>query len=417
MCRKVLITLGVLCFLSAAKAKADDVAYAYCPLGEGYVFLYDSPAGFQVLGNLKCGAKLTVLDARDKERMFVRTADGKDGYVLKSSATAVTHVSQQQPVASPNPSTQPPQQQPQPEPKPQPQALPRPPVQPPAPQPQPQSQPQPQPQAQAQPTPQPEPQPQPQAQSPLQPEPQLQPPSQMPAQTKPHQSEPGAELQAEAQPEPTPEAQPQAMPPARPQQEEPQPRLEAVVHSQPQPQLQPQSQPEPAATAFTPFSPLGYGQNIPRLEAYVGYSFLNAGTSGLASRQNVSGLEAAADVHVNRWLAGEVNVGAYYKTLQIISVGTFGFHDFMMMGGPRINFHKAFVHALAGMDHLAGSTNFYAVNGAAKDNSLAAAVGGGVQWNVTRQFALRTSGDYVMSRFEGLMQNNFRVTLGLVFQA
>jgi hypothetical protein len=44
-------------------------------------------------------------------------------------------------------------------------------------------------------------------------------------------------------------------------------------------------------------------------------------------------------------------------------------------------------------------------------------VGGGVQWNVTRQFALRTSGDYVMSRFEGLTQNNFRVSLGLVFEA
>jgi hypothetical protein len=40
-----------------------------------------------------------------------------------------------------------------------------------------------------------------------------------------------------------------------------------------------------------------------------------------------------------------------------------------------------------------------------------------VQWNVTRQFALRTSGDYVMSRFEGLTQNNFRVSLGLVFEA
>src|SRR5438874_5201523 len=87
MCRKVFITLGVLCFLSAAKAKADDFAYAYCPLGEGYVFLYDSPAGFQVQMNLKCGARLTVLDARDKDRLWVRTAEGKEGYVLKSSAT------------------------------------------------------------------------------------------------------------------------------------------------------------------------------------------------------------------------------------------------------------------------------------------------------------------------------------------
>jgi len=40
-----------------------------------------------------------------------------------------------------------------------------------------------------------------------------------------------------------------------------------------------------------------------------------------------------------------------------------------------------------------------------------------VQWNITRQFALRASGDYLLSRLEGLTQNNFRVTLGIVFEA
>ena len=88
MSRKVLIMLGMLCLLSTAKAKADDVAYASCPLGEGYVFLYDSVTGFQVLANLKCGQRVTVLDARDNARTKVRTADGKEGYVPKSSLSA-----------------------------------------------------------------------------------------------------------------------------------------------------------------------------------------------------------------------------------------------------------------------------------------------------------------------------------------
>src|SRR5690349_6473834 len=157
MCRKVLITLGVLCFLSAAKAKADDFTYASCPLGEGYVFLYDSSTGFQVMANLKCGAKLTVLDARDKERLFVRTADGKEGYVLKSSATAVTRGNQQQATAPANP-TQQPQQQPQAQPQPKPQSPAQPvtpsqPQRPTPPQPQPSAQSQPEPQVQAQPAP------------------------------------------------------------------------------------------------------------------------------------------------------------------------------------------------------------------------------------------------------------------------
>jgi opacity protein-like surface antigen len=409
MCRKVLITLGVLCVLSAAKAKADDFAFAYCPLGEGYVFLYDSPTGFQVVSNLKCGARLTVLDARDRDRLLVRTADGKEGYVLKSTATAVTRGAQQS-TAPVNPGTQQPQTpqqqtpQPQTQPaKPQPQAQPVTVSQPQMPARQPelpkQSQPQavaepvqpaPQPQAQPQPEPQPQAQPELVPAAPAQPEPQPEP------QAKPQSIEPEAQLQAEAEA------------PALPN---PQPRAE----SQPQP-IQAKLQPEPAATAFTPFSPLGYGRNIPRLEVYGGYSYLNAGTNGLTTRQSISGVEASVSVHINPWLAGEANLGAYYKTLQILNVGTFPYHDYTMMGGPRVNFHRMFVHALVGIDHLAGSANFYSVNTATSDNALAGAVGGGVQWSVTRQFAVRASGDYMMSRFEGITQNNVRVTLGLVFQ-
>jgi outer membrane immunogenic protein len=89
MRRSQLITLVILCFLSSARAKADDIAYAYCPLGEGYVFLYDTVTGFNVLVNLQCGEKLTVVDTHDKERTKVRTAKGKEGYVFKYTITPV----------------------------------------------------------------------------------------------------------------------------------------------------------------------------------------------------------------------------------------------------------------------------------------------------------------------------------------
>src|SRR5690348_4422002 len=120
MCRKLLITLGMLFLLSTARAKADDFTYAYCPLGEGYVFLYDSVDGFQVLANLKCGQRLTVVDARSKDRIRVRTADGKDGYVVRSSATPVTTDGQRQADAPPLGTSQQPQipAQPQVQPKP-----------------------------------------------------------------------------------------------------------------------------------------------------------------------------------------------------------------------------------------------------------------------------------------------------------
>src|SRR5579859_633844 len=403
MCRKVLIAVGLLCFLSATRAKADDFVYAYCPLGEGYVFLYDSPAGFQVLANLKCGQKVTFVGPEGSDRVHVRTADGKEGYVPKSSITGALPGTKQQPTGGPSANT----------PQPQAPALAQPPAPPQPTQPKPKPQPQQQAQAQLQTPPQPpaplvvQAQPQPAAQ----PEPQPQAEAQVEVQSQPQaprESQIQTEAKLEAQPEPPAQPEPSA-------QAQPEPQLQAELQSQRQPRPETRQEPEPAATAFTPYSTFGYGRNVPRLEAFGGLSYLNAGTSGLSSRQNVIGFEGSVAVNVNRWLGGEANFGGYYKTLNILNVGTFAFHDYTAMGGPRLNMHKAFFHALVGIDHLSGVTNFYSV-AISSNNVLAGAAGGGVQWNVARNLALRASADYVMSRFGGVMQNNFRVTLGIVYE-
>ena len=439
MCRKVLIAVGILCFLSSTRAKADDFAYAYCPMGEGYVFLYDTPTGFQVLANLKCGQKVTVLGAGGSDRVQVRTADGKEGYLLKSSMTAALPGTRQQPTAAPNASTPQPQapaqaQPAQPKSKAQPQQQAQAQLQAPEPQalpvvqaqPKPEAQPEPQPQAQAQ--LQAESQPQAPPQPLVQAQPQLESQSEPPAQAKPQpQPQAQAQLQAQSQPEAPPQtlvqAQPQTetqpepeAPPEPPAQAKPEAQLQAELKSQPQPRPDARQEPQPAAVAFTPYSTFGYGRNVPRLEVSGGLSYLNAGTNALTSRQNVVGFEGSVAVHVNTWIAGEANVSGYYKTLTIVNVGTFGFHDYMAMAGPRLNMHKAFFHVLGGIDHLSGVSSFYSV-ATSSNNVLAGAAGGGVQWNVARHLALRASADYVMSRFGGVMQNNFRVTLGIVYEA
>ncbi len=406
MCRKVLIALGLLCFLSATRAKADDFVYAYCPMGEGYVFLYDTATGFQVLANLKCGQKVTVVGPEGSDRVHVRTADGREGFVPKSSITGALPGTKQQPTAAPNASVPQPPAQPQP-------AQPKPKAQP-QPQAQAQLQAPPQPQAppvvQAQPKPEAQPEPQPQAEA------QVEVPSQPQA---PPESQIQTEAKLEAQPRPQTETQPEPEAPPEPAaQAKPEPQLQAELKSQPQPQPRPETrqEPQPAAVAFTPYSTFGYGRNVPRLEVSGGLSYLNAGTNALTSRQNVVGFEGSVAVHVNTWIAGEANLSGYYKTLTIVNVGTFGFHDYMAMAGPRLNMHKAFFHVLGGIDHLSGVTNFYSV-ATSSNNVLAGAAGGGVQWNVARHLALRASADYVMSRFGGVMQNNFRVTLGVVYEA
>ena len=339
MCRNLLITLGILCFLSTARAKADDVGYAYCPLGEGYVFLFDSPTSFQVIANLKCGEKLAVVDPRDENRARVRTADGKEGYVQKSSLIAALPGSRRQPAAPP--------------------AAPAAPV------------------ASI---------PQPPAEAPAQPMPQAQP-------------RPEPQVQAEAEARPEPQSQPQIPVQAPP-----------PVQSQPPAQL-----PPPAAVAFTPFSTLGYEENVPRLEVFGGYSFMNAGVDALANRQNMNGFESSVAYNVNRWLAAEGNVAAYYKTITILNVGTFGFHSYLVAGGPRVTVRKVFIHGLIGMDHLANNSYFDGPGPSSGNNVLAAELGGGVQWKVARHIGVRTSADYVLSEFDGWIQSSVRVTAGVVF--
>jgi hypothetical protein len=76
------------------------------------------------------------------------------------------------------------------------------------------------------------------------------------------------------------------------------------------------------------------------------------------------------------------------------------------------------VHALVGADHLTGS----ALGGSASQDSFAVALGGGVQWDLGGRWAVRGSGDYVLTRhnifgsqLNNYTQNNFRASVGVVY--
>jgi hypothetical protein len=76
-----------------------------------------------------------------------------------------------------------------------------------------------------------------------------------------------------------------------------------------------------------------------------------------------------------------------------------------------------FLHALFGVDHLSGTGSGFTRS----DNNFATAIGGGVQWNLSRYFALRTSADYLLTHHNifgtaATQQNNLRASLGLVYQ-
>jgi hypothetical protein len=163
-------------------------------------------------------------------------------------------------------------------------------------------------------------------------------------------------------------------------------------------------------------------QDVLRVEVFGGYSYLNLDTNGLTSRQSANGWEASAAGNFNRWFALEGDVSGYYKTyavdLSAIGQGMpdVSVHDYGFVGGPRFNFRPFFVHALVGFDHLSGG----ALGFSASQDSFAGAFGGGIQWPVAQHWAVRGSGDYVLTQhniFGGpaYTQNNFRVSAGIVY--
>jgi len=163
-------------------------------------------------------------------------------------------------------------------------------------------------------------------------------------------------------------------------------------------------------------------QDVPRVEVFGGYSYVNFDTNGLSSRQSANGWEASVAGNFNRWFALEGDVSGYYKTyavdLSAFDQGVLdvNVHDYGFVAGPRLNFRPFFVHALVGFDHLSGS----ALGFSASQDSFAGAFGGGIQWPVAQRWAVRGSADYVLTQhniFGGpaYTQNNFRVSAGIVY--
>jgi opacity protein-like surface antigen len=170
------------------------------------------------------------------------------------------------------------------------------------------------------------------------------------------------------------------------------------------------------ASAATPV--LVKAQDVPLVEGYAGYDFLrvNATTRlpGVAPSFsfNANGGGGQLEVNVNRWL-GIVGDLAGYSVDNPTAHG----EAFSYLFGPRINFRYSrvtpFVHVLFG-----GLLASDGIGSFGPENHFAMAAGGGIDFKVSRRFAVRpVQAEYFMTKFpDGLnnRQNNFRFSTGIV---
>ncbi len=170
----------------------------------------------------------------------------------------------------------------------------------------------------------------------------------------------------------------------------------------------------PATTALA--------QEYPRAEVFGGYSYFRANPEGY----NLNGWNGSIAGNITNWFGVVGDISGHYGFPT-----EFGFTDrsvhinsYTFMGGPKLSYRShgmtLFAHFLIG-DARAGTRIF---GFSTSDNALAAAIGGGVDFNLSNWLAVRAvQADYVMTRFRTLpeefgpeRQNNARLSFGLVFR-
>jgi opacity protein-like surface antigen len=165
-----------------------------------------------------------------------------------------------------------------------------------------------------------------------------------------------------------------------------------------------------------------------RFEIAGGYSLLHTHkVAPSKSSFNLHGGSASLAVNVTDWL-GLVGDFGYYRSNSSPPTD-FGLNIASYMFGPRLSYRgfehfSLFAQELVGVGHAGGTlyTEGFASGAAAPGpvNALAMTLGGGLDYNLTRNLALRAfQGEWLYTTFPNgaaNRQNSLRLTFGLVFR-
>jgi hypothetical protein len=190
-----------------------------------------------------------------------------------------------------------------------------------------------------------------------------------------------------------------------------------------------QTIPEAPTLQNETLKPLDYRN---KYDIYGGFasSHFNAGPA-LIPGANLGGFDIQGTMWLKMRLGATANVRGYYGTTGVIP-NSFGIHgpfvmEHLFMAGPSIrgpkNEHAALTfHALVGGSY--GVFDSAVDNGATPQSlglfnngvTLATAVGGSLDLNRSPRWSLRISPDYLLTRFGGVSQNEFAISVGVLYR-
>ena len=151
-------------------------------------------------------------------------------------------------------------------------------------------------------------------------------------------------------------------------------------------------------------------QDVPAWEIYGGYTYARANLGGTAF--NLNGGGASATENLNDWFGGRVEfnalggtVGGVNVALQTITYGpVFTFRKFTRLT-PFVHLQLGAVHADQGFLGISEGAWKFAMTG-----------GGGADYALNDRLAVRVQGDYLMTRFLNMRQDNIQLSAGLVYR-
>jgi opacity protein-like surface antigen len=152
-----------------------------------------------------------------------------------------------------------------------------------------------------------------------------------------------------------------------------------------------------------------WGQQVPRVEVFGGYSNLEANLN--SSSVNLNGVNFSAAENLNSWFGGALDFSTHFGTENGLKTNTQS-----LMYGPVFTYRKVkgvapFAHALVGA--VRGGTDYLDIS--KPEKRMGVYVGGGLDVKVMPNVALRLfQADYLMTHFSGIRQDNIRLSAGIV---
>lgn len=159
-------------------------------------------------------------------------------------------------------------------------------------------------------------------------------------------------------------------------------------------------------------------QDTPAWEISGGYSYLDANLNG--SHFHLNGGGGTVTENLNSWFGGRVEANAYQGNEALTVSGqttVYSVNAQTITYGPVFSYRKfsritPFGHIQFGAVH--GSANYLGISQSAY--KFAVAPGAGLDFAVNRSTVIRVDGEYLLTRFLGLTQENLNASVGIVFR-